>query len=106
MSSVSYIKIIDAQYLGLSADEFKIFLNKHPSMINMSIGYFEDYCRMRGIKKFIVDRSKYKPEYEVGAYGRPLIKKFLKPSISINVYPLGVNKESQGIQPIKIPHID
>ena len=31
MSSLS-CKIIDAQYLGLSADEFKIFLHKHPKL--------------------------------------------------------------------------
>jgi len=104
--SFSIYKLIDAQYLGLNADEFKIFLQKNPKMINMSVEYFEDYLRLKGIKKFVVDRNKYKPEYEVGAYGRPLIKKFLKSSVCINVYPLGVNKKSQGIQPIKIPYVD
>ena len=104
--SFSVHRLIDAQYLGLNADEFKIFSQKHPLIIKMSVKYFEDYFRLNGIKMSIVDRNKYKPEYEVGAYGRPLIKKFLKPSVFINVYPLGVNKESQGIQPIKIPYVD
>ena len=101
MSSVSYIKIIDAQYLGLSADEFKIFLSKHPKMKNMSIGYFEDYCRMRGIKKFIVDRSQYKPEYETGAYGNRLLKHFVQPSLFEKVFPVGTNID--GVEPIKVP---
>jgi len=105
MSFLEY-RLIDAEYLGLNAVEFKIFLQKHPKMINMSVEYFEDYLRLKGIKKFIVDRNKYKPEYEVGAYGRPLIKIFLKKSICINVYPCGVNKKSNGIQPIRIPYID
>ena len=102
MSSISYIEIIDAQYLGLNADEFKIFLNKHPKMRNMSIKYFEDYCRMKGISKFSIDKNQYKPEYETGAYGKRLLKHFVEPSLFQNVFPVGTN--IHGIKPIKIPH--
>ena len=94
-------KIIDHTYLGLNIHEFKVFLEKHPNIRNMSIGYFEDYCRMKGIKKFIVDKKKYQPSYKIGAYGCRLLEHFVQPSIIENVFPVGTN--SIGIKPIKIP---